>query len=125
NAHQPTVAGDVTREDRCKLALNVILDHAGFPSRAKPYFPNERIRVLLKSNNRQFWTRVIDLDQSGSGGHATISRNVRFGSLADICGATSDVRFTPDSDRNSRHPQKVMSALHPKADVCGARADVC
>ena len=32
NTHQPTVAGDVTREDRCKLALNVILDHGGFLS---------------------------------------------------------------------------------------------
>ena len=39
------------------------------------------------------------------------SREVRFGSKADICGATSHVRFTPDSDRKSRHPQKVMSAL--------------
>jgi hypothetical protein len=48
NAHQPTVAGDVTREDRCKLALNVILDHAGFPSRAKPYFPDERYPRIIE-----------------------------------------------------------------------------
>jgi hypothetical protein len=29
--------------------------------------------------------------------------NVRFGSQADICSATSDVRFAPNSDRKSRH----------------------
>ena len=50
--------------------------------------------------------------------------NVRFGSKADICGATSHVRFTPDSDRESGFPRKVMSALLPKADMCGAASDV-
>src|SRR5262249_8021740 len=35
------------------------------------------------------------------------------------------VRFTPNSDRKSRHPQMVMSALPPKADMCGARDNVC
>jgi hypothetical protein len=49
-----------------------------------------------------------------------IRPNVRFGSKADICAANSDVRFTPDSDRKSGFPQKVMSALPPKADMCGA-----
>jgi len=29
--------------------------------------------------------------------------DVRFGSEADICAATSDVRFTPDSDCESGH----------------------
>jgi len=29
--------------------------------------------------------------------------NVRFGSLADICGAPSHVRFAPNSDRKSGH----------------------
>jgi len=37
--------------------------------------------------------------------------HVRFGSKADICGATSHVCFAPDSDRESGLPQKVMSAL--------------
>ena len=50
--------------------------------------------------------------------------NVRFGSKADICGATSHVRFTPNSDRESGPPQKVMSALPPKADMRGATSDV-
>src|SRR5262245_40938749 len=39
--------------------------------------------------------------------------NVRFGSKADICAAISHVRFTPNSDSESRHPQPVMSALPP------------
>jgi hypothetical protein len=50
--------------------------------------------------------------------------HVRFGSQADICGATSHVRFTPDSDRESEFLRKVMSALPPKADMCGATKDV-
>ena len=36
-----------------------------------------------------------------------------------------NVRFTLNSDRESRHPQPVMSALPPKADMCSALADVC
>ena len=34
------------------------------------------------------------------------------------------VRFTPNSDRESGFPHKVMSALPPKADMCSALADV-
>ena len=34
------------------------------------------------------------------------------------------VRFTPNSDRESGHRQTVMSALPPKADMCGATRDV-
>ena len=51
--------------------------------------------------------------------------DVRFGSLADICAAKSDVRFTPNCDRESGLPQQVMSALHLKADMCTAQAHVC
>src|SRR5262249_50723466 len=50
---------------------------------------------------------------------------VRFGSKADMCGATRHVRFTPNSDRKSGLPHKVMSALPPKADMCIALAHVC
>jgi hypothetical protein len=32
--------------------------------------------------------------------------------------------FTPDNDRESGFPHKVMSALLPKADMCGATSDV-
>jgi hypothetical protein len=50
--------------------------------------------------------------------------HVRFGSKADICGAPTDVRFTPDSDRESGFSQKVMSALPLKADMFSALARV-
>jgi hypothetical protein len=50
--------------------------------------------------------------------------NVRFGSQADICAAKRHVRFTPNSDRNNGHRQTVMSTLPPKADMCGALANV-
>src|SRR5262249_7023489 len=48
--------------------------------------------------------------------------DVRFGSKADMCSARAHVRFAPNSDRESRHPQTVMSALPPKADICAAPA---
>jgi hypothetical protein len=60
---------------------------------------------------------ISERDQDAAG-------NVRFGSLADMCGAKANVRFTPNSDRESRHPQTVMSALPPKADMCAALVDV-
>jgi hypothetical protein len=50
--------------------------------------------------------------------------DVRFGSKADICAATSHVRFTPNSDHESGRSQNIMSALPPKADMCGATRDV-
>src|SRR5262249_14890753 len=53
-----------------------------------------------------------------------IPRHVRFGSKADICLAPAHVRFTPNCDRESGLLQTVMSALPPKADVCGATRDV-
>jgi hypothetical protein len=36
----------------------------------------------------------------------------------------ADVRFTLNSDRESGFPQKAMSSLPPKADVCGATRHV-
>jgi hypothetical protein len=50
--------------------------------------------------------------------------NVRFGLKADMCAAKRHVCFTPNSDRESEIPQKAMSALPPKADMCGAMGDV-
>jgi hypothetical protein len=52
-------------------------------------------------------------------------RDVRFGSLANICSAKGHVRFAPNSDRESGFPQRTMSALPPKADKCGALSHVC
>jgi len=34
-----------------------------------------------------------------------------------MCGAKANVRFTPNSDRESRHPQPAISALPPKATL--------
>src|SRR5262249_46542851 len=45
-------------------------------------------------------------------------------SKADICGATSHVRFTPNCDRKSGYLRFVMSALPPRADMCSALAHV-
>jgi hypothetical protein len=42
-----------------------------------------------------------------------------------MCAAKRYVRFTPNSDRKSDIPQKAMSALPPKADMCGANEHVC
>jgi hypothetical protein len=58
-------------------------------------------------------------------GLMSLGLNVRFGSLADVRAATSHVRFTPDSDRESGHAAMVKSALHLKADMCGANRHVC
>jgi hypothetical protein len=41
-----------------------------------------------------------------------------------MCGAKHHVRFTPNSDRESEIPQRAMSALPPKADMCIATSDV-
>jgi hypothetical protein len=41
-----------------------------------------------------------------------------------MCAAKSDVRFTPNSDRESGLRQTVMSALPPKADMCSAMSNV-
>ena len=57
--------------------------------------------------------------------HTGRGANVRFGSLADIRSAKGHVCFTRNSDRESGFPQKVMSALTPKADMCsGQEADI-
>jgi hypothetical protein len=66
----------------------------------------------------------MDLNTAAQAYGALIGLDVRFGSLADICSAKGHVRFAPNSDRESEIPQTVMSALPPKADMCGAASDV-
>src|SRR5262245_1381777 len=101
NAHQVAIAGNVGRED------------GGQP----PFYPR------LSHENRPHHT--ISRRSLWSGGVCVYrGSDVCFGSEADICAAISHVRFTPNSDRESRHPQPVMSALPPKADMCGATRDV-
>jgi hypothetical protein len=72
-------------------------------------------------------TRIVaarPTDLKGLSERLSGSPDVRFGSQADICGAKAHVCFTPNSDHESGHRQTVMSALPPKADMCGAIADV-
>src|SRR5262249_34197772 len=68
---------------------------------------------------------VIVLVKTGTLEEANWSfADVRFGSKADMCVAKRHVCFTPNSDRESGHPQEFMSALPPKADRCSATRDV-
>jgi hypothetical protein len=64
---------------------------------------------------------------SGAGGETARVMGRRdyvcFGSEADICAAKGHVCFTPNNDRESGFPQKVTSALHPKADACSANVN--
>src|SRR5262245_58522894 len=72
--------------------------------------------------------RLLDLGPCGPTPHQYIlqcTSHVRFGSQADIGAATSDVCFTPNSDRKRRHAAMEMSALHLKVDMCSAVAHVC
>jgi hypothetical protein len=46
----------------------------------------------------------------------TIECNVRFGSKADMCAATSHVRSTPNSDRKSGLPRALNRELPPGQD---------
>jgi len=47
-----------------------------------------------------------------------------LGRKRTMCTAKRHVRFTLDSDRECGFPQRVMSALPLKADMCGALAYV-
>src|SRR5207342_281511 len=84
----------------------------------------ELATALMKSRRLIAAPRLKTAHRNGKNQCAEGAINVRFGSLADICGATADVRFTLNSDRESGFPQKAMSALPPKADMCGATGDV-
>jgi hypothetical protein len=63
---------------------------------------------------------------SGQAGLVKGRFDVRFGSKADMCAASTHVRVTANSDdREGRYPQNIMSALPPRADMCGAHTQVC
>jgi hypothetical protein len=68
-------------------------------------------------------TQIFESGQSHDVG-SLAGAYVRFGSKADVRTAIGHVRFTPNSDRESRHVPMVMSALPLKADMCGAARDV-
>src|SRR5262245_10439294 len=48
-------------------------------------------------------------------GRNYLPENVRFGSKADICGATEHVRFAPNSDRESGHQKYEIPTGKPLA----------
>jgi hypothetical protein len=55
---------------------------------------------------------------------SSVRPDCRVGLKADVRTAKRPVRSTPNSDRESEIPQNVMSALLPKADMCGALVGV-
>jgi hypothetical protein len=64
---------------------------------------------------------ALESDGTGLNVDNSIPADVRYGSEADICGATTHVRFTPNSDGESGIPQKVMSALLPVCFATGGK----
>src|SRR5262252_1782874 len=87
----------------------------------QPSAPINSRRLIVAPEARHLMVANCDIAREGSALRMT---NVRFGSKADMCAATSDVCFTPDSDHESGHVPMVMSALPPKADMCSAARDV-
>src|SRR4029078_10454482 len=78
------------------------------------------------TRQREFGSARADRPSGGRSDALTPTKpDVRFGSEADICAATSHVRFTPNSDRKSRHAANGHVCFHPKADMCSALAHVC
>ena len=85
---------------------------------------------LGSGHSQTSWDTMKSRDVRMSGAHGLPADrdcllDVRFGSKADMCSALTHVRFTPDSDRKSELPRKVVSALPPKADMCSAMSHVC
>jgi len=50
--------------------------------------------------------------------------DVRFGSEADTCAAKSDVRFTPDSDRESGFSRTAICLLYPQKQTCAVQSEM-
>src|SRR5262249_49172902 len=60
-------------------------------------------------------TNISPWTQTQQTGASSDFEDVRFGSQADMCVAKSDVRFTPNRDRESRHePQRWLCPLSRK-----------
>ena len=57
----------------------------------------------------------------------TAGKNVRFGSLADICSAGRNVRFTHKADISPRHPNVsfgLIAALEPAVVIAAMGHDM-
>ena len=60
--------------------------------------------IILKINPQGKYASIVDLSLAPNLASFFQRRmNVRFGSKADICSASTHVRFTPNSDRKSGH----------------------
>jgi hypothetical protein len=75
-----------------------------------------RRKVVRAVMFKLLWTRIAQQLITNSGGG--------FDLYQTPTDRLVDVRFAPNSDRESGLPQWVMSALPPKADMCGATRDV-
>src|SRR6185312_11191318 len=64
-----------------------------------------RLPHLLRRDEVYGWRFGVSIEVS----------DVRFGSEADICAATSHVRFTPNSDRKSRHAANGHVCFPPES----------
>jgi hypothetical protein len=70
--------------------------------------PNMTSQAVLAAQPKSAWAEAPPKNNRPKrpiGYQPVPQTHVRFGSKADICGATSHVRFTPDSDRESVFPQ--------------------
>jgi hypothetical protein len=108
---QPNDQPIVINTDRIVIRRDAAVKHQRVASRHPPTSASTGA-VAARTSQRTLLERPL------------ITTNVRFGSLADICGAISHVRFAPNSDRESGHPLQAMSALPWKADVCSATSNV-
>jgi hypothetical protein len=80
--------------------------------------PTSRTSKGKRSNARVAATALTKLLRLGDWTYRPNASNVRFGSEADMCVSTSDVRFTPNSDRESGHPQRVISGYCNRRARC-------
>jgi hypothetical protein len=91
DAHEAAVPGNVACPYRSQPAVNTVFSHRDAPRLLPPF----KYRGIAEGNN------------------------VRFGSLADICSATSHVRFTPNSGHSLAaplRPNKVVNVLASEYD---------
>ena len=93
----------------CEAALLYVADHKSL----LPTGPHSTSLFQVR------WPRVNGITHAGIGPSRASRRrsHVRFGSKGDICSAKRHVRFTPNSDRESEIPKKVMSALPESGHV--------
>jgi hypothetical protein len=73
--------------------------------------PDMREEVCIGSSSLSVLHSILYADLPPRADMRHCKSNVRFGSKADICAAKFDVRFAPNSDRESGLSRKAMSAI--------------